>query len=38
MPVIVQFIILIFCAYVGSLVARGQFSELPADSFELIHK
>ena len=38
MPVIIRFIILIFCAYAGSLVARGQFSELPADSFELAHK
>jgi hypothetical protein len=38
MSVIIRFIILIFCAYAGSLIAGEQFSELPADSYELAPK
>jgi hypothetical protein len=38
MSVIVRFIILIFCAYAGSLVAGGQFSELPADNYEIARR
>jgi hypothetical protein len=38
MSIIIRFIILIFCAYAGSLTARGQFSELPADYYELAQK
>jgi hypothetical protein len=38
MSIIIRFIILIFCAYAGSLIARGQFSELPADFCELAQK
>jgi hypothetical protein len=38
MSIIIRFIILIFCAYAGSLIARGQFSELPVDFCELAQK
>jgi hypothetical protein len=38
MSIIIRFIILIFCAYAGSLIAKGQFAELPADSYELAQK
>jgi hypothetical protein len=38
MSIIIRFIILIFCACAGSLIARGQFSELPADPYELAQK
>jgi hypothetical protein len=38
MSIIIRFIILIFCAYAGSFMAKGQFSELPADSYELAQK
>jgi hypothetical protein len=38
MSLVIRFIILAFFAYVGSLVAREQFSELPATSYELTQK
>jgi hypothetical protein len=38
MSIIIRFIILVFCAYAGSLVARAQFSELPAAPYELAQK
>jgi hypothetical protein len=38
MSIIIRFTILIFCAYAGSLIAREQFSELPADLCELAQK
>jgi hypothetical protein len=38
MSIIIRFIILAICAYAGSLVAREQFSELPAASYELAQK
>ena len=38
MFIILRFIILIVCAYAGSLVAKEQFSELPAASYELARK
>jgi hypothetical protein len=38
MSIIIRFIILISCAYAGSLIASGQFAELPADPYELAQK
>jgi hypothetical protein len=38
MFITLRFIILILCAYAGSLVAREQFSELPTASYELAQK
>jgi hypothetical protein len=38
MSVIIRFIILICCACAGSLVAKGQFSDLPADNYEVVQR
>jgi hypothetical protein len=38
MSIMIRFIILMICAYAGSSVAREQFSELPAASYELAQK
>lgn len=37
MSVIIRFIILALCGYAGSVVAGTQFTDLPADSYEMTH-
>jgi hypothetical protein len=38
MSIIIRFIIIFFCAYAGLLFAEGQFSDLPAESYDLAQR